>query len=138
MEGEVKKVLFVNSEIFPYLPETQISKIGRFLPQGTLELKREVRSFMPRFGLINDRKNSLHEVIRLSGMNIIIVDVDRPLVIKVTSISAARMQVYFIDNDDYFRRKALFHDDKGNFFKDNEDRAIFFARGVLEQTSLGS
>ncbi|MCF0173813.1 MAG: glycogen/starch synthase [Bacteroidales bacterium] len=132
MEGEVKKVLFVNSEIFPYLPETQISKIGRFLPQGTLELKREVRSFMPRFGLINERKNSLHEVIRLSGMNIIIGDVDRPLVIKVTSISAARMQVYFIDNDDYFRRKALFHDDKGNFFKDNEDRAIFFARGVLE------
>lgn len=132
MEGEVKKVLFVNSEIFPYLPETQLSKIGRYLPQGTLELKREVRSFMPRFGLINERKNSLHEVIRLSGMNIIINDVDRPLVIKVTSISSARMQVYFIDNDDYFRRKALFHDDKGKFFKDNEDRAIFFARGVLE------
>ncbi len=104
MGDSVKRVLFVNSEIFPYLPESEISTIGRFLPQGIQERKKEIRSFMPRFGCINERKNQLHEVIRLSGMNIIINDVDRPLVIKVASISAARMQVYFIDNEDYFHR----------------------------------
>ena len=87
-----KKILFVNSEIFPYLPETPISRIGRYLPQGIQERKKEIRSFMPRYGCINERKNQLHEVIRLSGMNIIINDVDRPLVIKVASISAARIQ----------------------------------------------
>ncbi len=132
MSNSVNRVLFVNSEIFPYLPETEISKIGRFLPQGIQERKKEIRSFMPRYGCINERKNQLHEVIRLSGMNIIINDVDRPLVIKVASISAARMQVYFIDNEDYFHRKSIYHDADGNFFKDNEERAIFFARGVLE------
>ena len=87
---------------------------------------------MPRYGCINERKNQLHEVIRLSGMNIIINDVDRPLVIKVASISAARMQVYFIDNEDYFHRKQVYCDENGEFFKDNSERAIFFARGVLE------
>ena len=133
MMGEsVKRVLFVNSEITPYLPETPISLIGRYLPQGIQERKKEIRSFMPRYGCINERKNQLHEVIRLSGMNIIISDVDHPLVIKVASISAARMQVYFIDNEDYFRRKQVAYDEKGNFFADNGDRAIFFARGVLE------
>ncbi len=132
MSNSVNRVLFVNSEIFPYLPETDIANIGRFLPQGIQEKKREIRSFMPRYGCINERKNQLHEVIRLSGMNIIINDVDRPLVIKVASISAARMQVYFIDNEDYFHRKSIYHDAEGNFFKDNGERAIFFARGVLE------
>ena len=133
MMGEsVKRVLFVNSEITPYLPETPISLIGRYLPQGIQERKKEIRSFMPRYGCINERKNQLHEVIRLSGMNIIISDVDHPLVIKVASISAARMQVYFIDNEEYFRRKQVAYDEKGNFFADNGDRAIFFARGVLE------
>ncbi len=132
MSNSVNRVLFVNSEIFPYLPETEIAKIGRFLPQGIQERKKEIRSFMPRYGCINERKNQLHEVIRLSGMNIIINDVDRPLVIKVASISAARMQVYFIDNEDYFHRKSIYHDADGNFFKDNGERAIFFARGVLE------
>lgn len=132
MENSVKRVLFVNSEIFPYLPESQISTIGRYLPQGIQERKKEIRSFMPRYGCINERKNQLHEVIRLSGMNIIINDVDRPLVIKVASISAARMQVYFIDNEDYFHRKSIYHDADGSFFKDNGERAIFFARGVLE------
>ena len=127
-----KKILFVNSEIFPYLPETPISRIGRYLPQGIQERKKEIRSFMPRYGCINERKNQLHEVIRLSGMNIIINDVDRPLVIKVASISAARIQVYFIDNEDYFKRKELERDDNGVFFGDNAERAIFFARGVLE------
>ncbi len=132
MGDSVKRVLFVNSEIFPYLPESEISTIGRFLPQGIQERKREIRSFMPRFGCINERKNQLHEVIRLSGMNIIINDVDRPLVIKVASISAARMQVYFIDNEDYFHRKQVYRDEEGNFFSDNGERAVFFARGVLE------
>lgn len=132
MGDSVKRVLFVNSEIFPYLPETGISLIGRYLPQGIQERKREIRSFMPRFGCINERKNQLHEVIRLSGMNIIINDVDRPLVIKVASISAARMQVYFIDNEDYFHRKQVYLDENGKFFDDNAERAIFFARGVLE------
>ena len=132
MGESVKRVLFVNSEIFPYLPESDIANIGRYLPQGIQERKKEIRSFMPRYGCINERKNQLHEVIRLSGMNIIINDVDRPLVIKVASISAARMQVYFIDNEDYFHRKSVYHDADGQFFKDNGERAIFFARGVLE------
>ena len=132
MENSVKRVLFVNSEIYPYLPESPIANIGRYLPQGIQERKKEIRSFMPRYGCINERKNQLHEVIRLSGMNIVINDVDRPLVIKVASISAARMQVYFIDNEDYFHRKSIYHDADGNFFKDNGERAIFFARGVLE------
>ena len=127
-----EKILFVNSEIFPYLPETHISGIGRYLPQGIQERKKEIRSFMPRYGCINERKNQLHEVIRLSGMNIVIDDVDRPLVIKVASISSARMQVYFIDNEDYFKRKHTDRDDDGVFFKDNAERAVFFARGVLE------
>ena len=132
MGNSVKRVLFVNSEITPYLPESDIAKIGRYLPQGIQERKKEIRSFMPRYGCINERKNQLHEVIRLSGMNIIINDVDRPLVIKVASISAARMQVYFIDNEDYFHRKSVYCDDEGNYFEDNWERAIFFARGVLE------
>ena len=132
MGNSVKRVLFVNSEMFPYLPESPIANIGRYLPQGIQERKKEIRSFMPRYGCINERKNQLHEVIRLSGMNIIINDVDRPLVIKVASISSARMQVYFIDNEDYFHRKSIYHDADGEFFKDNGERAIFFARGVLE------
>lgn len=132
MADSVNKVLFVNSEIFPYLPENGISSIGRRLPQGIQEHKKEIRSFMPRYGCINERKNQLHEVIRLSGMNIIISDVDRPLVIKVASIPSARIQVYFIDNEDYFRRKQTYFDTDGTFFKDNDERAIFFARGVLE------
>lgn len=132
MSTPVKRVLFVNSEIFPYVPETPASKIGRYLPQGVLEKKREIRSFMPRYGCVNERKNQLHEVIRLSGMNIVINDLDRPLVIKVASISAARMQVYFIDNDDYFHRRQIDRDENGKFFEDNDERAVFFARGVLE------
>ena len=132
MADSAKRVLFVNSEIYPYLPETPAAHIGRYLPQGIQDCGKEIRSFMPRYGCINERKNQLHEVIRLSGMNIIVGEVDRPLVIKVASISAARMQVYFIDNEDYFRRRQLERDDHGNFFADNAERAIFFARGVLE------
>ena len=132
MGDSVKRVLFVNSEIYPYLPETRIANIGRYLPQGIQERKKEIRSFMPRYGCINERKNQLHEVIRLSGMNIIINEVDRPLVIKVASVASARMQVYFIDNEDYFHRKYIYRDENGAFFPDNGERAIFFARGVLE------
>ena len=132
MADKAQKILFVNSEIFPYLPESDIASIGRYLPQGVQERKREIRSFMPRFGCINERKNQLHEVIRLSGMNIIISDVDRPLIIKVASISAARIQIYFIDNEDYFRRKQIYCAEDGTFFHDNDERAIFFARGVME------
>ncbi len=132
MGETAKRVLFVNSEMYPFVPETKISAICRNLPQGIQERKKEIRSFMPRYGCINERKNQLHEVIRLSGMNIIISDVDRPLVIKVASISAARLQVYFLDNEDYFKRKQLEQDTDGNFFQDNDERAIFFARGILE------
>ncbi len=132
MANESKKVLFVNSEIFPYLPETDISVAGRYLPQGVQERGREIRSFMPRYGCVNERRNQLHEVIRLSGMNIVVGGVDRQLIIKVASISSARMQVYFIDNEDYFHRKAVDRDASGSFFADNDERAMFFARGVLE------
>ena len=127
-----KRVLFVNSEIYPYLPETTISIVGRNLPQGIQESGKEIRTFMPRYGCINERRNQLHEVIRLSGMNMVIHDIDRPLVIKVASISSARMQVYFIDNDDYFHRKTIYEDADGHFMEDNDERAIFFARGILE------
>jgi len=129
---EKKKVLFISQEITPYLPESEIATIGRELPQGIQERGKEIRTFMPRFGNINERRNQLHEVIRLSGMNLIIDDTDHPLIIKVASIQAARMQVYFIDNEDYFQRKHVLVDDDGNYFKDNDERAIFFARGVLE------
>lgn len=129
---EPVRVLFVNSEIFPYMPETDISVLGRYLPQGIQESGKEIRSFMPRYGTINERRNQLHEVIRLSGMNMVINNADRPLVIKVSSISSARMQVYFIDNEDYFHRKFVYQDAEGKDFKDNDERAIFFARGVLE------
>ncbi len=126
------KVLFVSQEITPYLPETHMSKIGRYLPQGIQEAGHEIRTFMPRFGNINERRNQLHEVIRLSGMNLIIEDFDHPLIIKVASIQAARMQVYFIDNEDFFHRKAVIKDKEGKEFEDNDKRAIFYARGVIE------
>lgn len=126
------KVLFVSQEINPYLELTEIGSYARQLPQGIQERGMEIRTFMPRFGVINERRNQLHEVIRLSGMNLIIDDTDHPLIIKVASIQSARMQVYFIDNEEYFQRKFVFHDIKKKFYKDNEDRTIFFCRGVLE------
>ena len=129
---EKTKVLFVSQEITPYLPENEMSIRGRHLPQGIQERGKEIRTFMPRFGTINERRNQLHEVIRLSGMNLIIDDTDRPLIIKVASIQSARMQVYFIDNEDYFHRKQMLQDEEGHEFEDNDERAIFFARGVLE------
>jgi len=132
IEMEKKKVLFVFQEITPYLPETEKSIIGRYLPQGIQERGKEIRTFMPRYGCVNERRNQLHEVIRLSGMNLVINDTDHPLIIKVASIQAARMQVYFIDNEDYFHRKFVMTDKAGEPFDDNDERAIFFARGVLE------
>lgn len=129
---EKKRILFVSQEITPYTEETPIGLKGRFLPQGIQEKGREIRTFMPRYGNINERRNQLHEVIRLSGMNLIIDNNDHPLIIKVASIQQARMQIYFIDNEDYFQRKAQLYDKGGKFFEDNDERAIFFARGVLE------
>ncbi|MEG1616282.1 MAG: glycogen/starch synthase [Bacteroidales bacterium] len=126
------KVLYITSEITPYLPESEISTISRYLPQGIQERGREIRTFMPKYGSINERRNQLHEVIRLSGMNLIIDDTDHPLIIKVASIQAARMQVYFIDNDDYFQRKATLTAEDGTEFEDNDERSIFFVRGVME------
>ncbi|MDR2890667.1 MAG: glycogen/starch synthase [Alistipes sp.] len=126
------KILYVSSEIFPYLPESVIACRQRTLSQAMQEAGNEIRTFMPRYGLVNERRNQLHEVIRLSGMNLIIDDNDHQLIIKVASIPAARVQRYFIDNDDYFHRKALLADEGGELFPDNDERAIFFARGVLE------
>jgi starch synthase len=126
------KVLYISQEITPYLPETEMSTISRFLPQKIQDKGKEIRTFMPKFGTINERRNQLHEVIRLSGMNLIIDDTDHPLIIKVASIQSARMQVYFIDNEDYFQRKHVLRNDDNKEFEDNDERAIFFARGVLE------
>ncbi len=126
------KVLFVNQEITPYLGEGAKANIGRYMPQYIQDRGKEVRTFMPRFGDVNERKNQLHEVIRLSGMNLIIDDTDHQLIIKVASIQSARMQIYFIDNEDYFQRKANITDTKGELFEDNDERSMFFIRGVLE------
>lgn len=129
---DAKKILFIAQEITPYLPESEIATICRNLPQGIQERGREIRTFMPKFGNINERRNQLHEVIRLSGMNLIIDDTDHPLIIKVASIQSARMQVYFIDNEDFFQRKGTTIDDDGEEYGDNDDRSIFYVRGVLE------
>ena len=127
-----RKILYVCQEIMPYLPESELSSLSRHLVQAMQERGNEIRTFMPRYGCINERRNQLHEVIRLSGMNLIIDDNDHQLIIKVASIPSARIQIYFIDNDDFFSRKATLTDAEGNEFADNDERAIFFARGVLE------
>lgn len=127
-----KKVLYITTEITPYVAETEMSLIARNLPQGIHERGKEIRTFMPKFGIINERRNQLHEVIRLSGMNLIIDDTDHPLIIKVASIQSARMQIYFIDNDDFFQRRGLLFDEDGTEFPDNDERSIFYVRGVME------
>lgn len=129
---KAKKILFVTQEITPYVSTSQMATAGRCVPQGTQENGYEIRTFMPRWGHINERRNQLHEVIRLSGMNIIVDESDHPLIIKVASIQPARMQVYFIDNDDYFHKRLMLNDDKGSEYADNIERAVFYARGVLE------
>ena len=126
------KVLFITQEIVPYVSESEMAHAGRYLPQAIQERGREIRTFMPKWGNVNERRNQLHEVIRLSGMNLIIDDTDHPLIIKVASIQAARMQVYFIDNDDYFQHRLMATDENGAEYADNDERAIFYARGVLE------
>ncbi len=126
------RILYVSQHVVPFLPATQMSSVSRNLPQGIHEKGREIRVFTPRFGKINERRHQLHEVIRLSGMNLSVDDTDHPLIIKVASIPTARMQVYFIDNESYFKRKFVLRDGDGNFFEDNDERAIFFVRGVLE------
>jgi starch synthase len=132
MEMAKTKLLIVTHEMSPFLELTKISEITRQLPQAMQEKGFEIRILMPRFGNINERRNRLHEVIRLSGMNIMIDDNDNPLIIKVASIPAARMQVYFLDNEDYFQRKHVFKDKENKFYADNDERTIFFCKGALE------
>ena len=127
-----KKILFINQEISPYVPDNRLSLMGKDLPQAMQERNHEIRTFMPKWGTINERRGQLHEVIRLSGMNLIIDDTDHPLIIKVASIQSAKIQVYFIDNDDYFGKRLMEKDEQGEDYPDNGERAIFFARGVLE------
>ncbi|MBR6340084.1 MAG: glycogen/starch synthase [Alloprevotella sp.] len=129
---KVQKVLFISSEISPYLTDSSNAELGLKLPQMVQESGRQIRTFMPRWGIINERRNQLHEVIRLSGMNIIIDDTDHTLVIKVASVPSARIQVYFIDNDDYFHHRGMLTDEMGAEYTDNYERTIFYARGVLE------
>ncbi len=129
---KANKVLFITQEITPYVTESEMALTGRNLPQAIQEKGREIRTFMRKWGNINERRNQLHEVIRLSGMNLIIDDTDHPLIIKVASIQSARMQVYFIDNDDYFQNRLQTTDESGVEYEDNDSRAIFYARGVLE------
>lgn len=129
---KAKKILFLTQEIEPYVCETPLSSISRSLIPAVQESGREVRTFTPKWGQINERRNQLHEVIRLSGMNLIIDDTDHQLIIKVASINAARIQVYFIDNDDFMKNRLMLADDKGKLYKDNVERVMFFARGSLE------
>lgn len=127
-----KRVLYVSSEVLPYLPETEISSMSFEAPRLVNQQGGQIRIFMPRYGNINERRHQLHEVIRLSGINLVINDLDMPLIIKVASIPKERIQVYFIDNDEYFKRKATLTDEDGKLFSDNDERAIFFAKGVIE------
>ncbi|MCU0393729.1 MAG: glycogen/starch synthase [Thermoflexibacter sp.] len=126
------KILYVSSEIDPFLKTTYVSDYVRKLPQAMQDKGMEIRILVPRFGLINERKNRLHEVVRLSGINIAVGDEEKPLIIKVASIPNAKLQVYFIDNEDYFHRKSVFTDKDNNFYEDNDERAIFFCKGVIE------
>ncbi|MFY9243840.1 MAG: glycogen/starch synthase [Polaribacter sp.] len=127
-----KRILFVSSEVVPYLPETELSSTAFLAAKNAHSKGVQTRIFMPRYGVINERRHQLHEVIRLSGMNLVVNDIDMPLIIKVASIPKERMQVYFIDNEEYFKRKAVFTDEDDELFSDNDERAIFFAKGVVE------
>lgn len=127
-----KKVLFISSEMNPFLEGSSVGEIARQLPQAIQEKDNEIRILVPRFGVINERRNRLHEVVRLSGINITIDDNDNPLIIKVASLPEAKMQVYFLDNEDYFHRKFVYTDENNAFFPDNDERTIFFCKGALE------
>jgi starch synthase len=126
------RILYVASEINPFLQTSEVADFVRKLPQAMQEKGMEIRILVPRFGIINERKNRLHEVVRLSGINIPVGDEEKPLIIKVASIPNAKLQVYFIDNEDYFHRKSVFHDKENKFYADNDERAIFFCKGVIE------
>lgn len=128
----MKKVLFINTETAPYVSDSPLAELGKKVPESIQGGGYEIRTFMPKWGNINERRGQLHEVIRLSGMNIIIDETDHPLIIKVASIPVSRVQVYFIDNDDYFLRKGMATDENGQLYDDNGERAVFYARGVLE------
>jgi starch synthase len=125
-------VLYVSQEIDPYTGESTMGGVANLLPQKTQETGKDIRIFLPRFGTINERRHQLHEVIRLSGMNLIIDDFDHQLIIKVASIQKLRLQVYFIDNDEYFPSKQMFNDLEGNFLSNNDERMIFYCKGVIE------
>jgi starch synthase len=127
-----KRILYVSQEIIPYTGETRMGEVASMLSQKTQEEGRDIRMFLPRFGTINQRRHQLHEVIRLSGMNLIIDDFDHQLIIKVASIQKLRMQVYFIDNDEFFPNKQMFHDLEGKFMQNNDERMIFYCKGVIE------
>ena len=127
-----KRILYVSSEVVPYLAENEVSLMSYDVPKMINDQGGQIRIFMPRYGNINERRHQLHEVIRLSGMNLVVNDLDMPLIIKVASIPKERIQVYFIDNDEYFKRKSTFSDEEGNLYPDNDERAIFFAKGVVE------
>ncbi len=129
---EKKRILIITQEMDPYLALTEASKIANELPKYMQDSGMEIRVLMPKFGTINERRHRLHEVVRLSGINVIINDEDYPLVIKVASLPGARLQVYFLDNEDFFKRKLVFHDENNKFFEDNSDRMIFFCKGALE------
>ena len=129
---EDKRILYVSSEVVPYLAENEVSLMSYDVPKMINNQGGQIRIFMPRYGNINERRHQLHEVIRLSGMNLVVNDLDMPLIIKVASIPKERIQVYFIDNDEYFKRKATFADEEGVLYPDNDERAIFFAKGVVE------
>ena len=127
-----KRILFVTQEMKPYTALSEISELVKRLPQFVHDKGIEIRVLMPKYGTINERRHRLHEVVRLSGMNIIVDDDDYPLIIKVASLPGARLQVYFLDNEEFFKRKFIFEDDKGKYFDDNADRMVFFCKGVLE------
>ena len=127
-----KKILFISSEVIPYMPQTELSSMSFKLPKLVNDNQGQTRIFIPKYGIINERRHQLHEVIRLSGINLIINDMDMPLIIKVASIPKERMQVYFIDNEDYFKRKDLLKDKDDILLKDNDERMIFFTKGVIE------
>ncbi len=127
-----QKILYITTEMSPYEEGTKMAGIVNKMAIKMHQNGNDVRVFMPRFGFISERKFQLHEVIRLSGMNIIINDLDQPLIVKVASLPGERLQVYFVDNEEYFKRKLYYKDENGEVFNDNDERAIFFARGVVE------
>ena len=127
-----RRILYISHEIKPYFPDSTLSKASLAFPKKMNEQGNEIRVFMPRFGAINERRHQLHEVIRLSGINVVINDLDQPLIIKVASVPGARIQVYFIDNEDYFKRKGTWVDKDNAFYADNGERSLFFSKSVIE------